>query len=159
MKPSQRTCEALHYYALLCDIVARNTTLVHCPGSLRGIHSFSGYIVQVVDRRSQQRSGDLLCPPNPLYRGARRANQIALVSIVSGRAQGFLSSIAASAMRFDLDGLDVFFPYEYMYPEQYDYMLELKRSLDAKGHCLLEMPTGEARLTAWLGCWTAACAV
>ena len=62
-------------------------------------------------------------------------------------------------MRFDLDGLDVFFPYEYMYPEQYDYMLELKRSLDAKGHCLLEMPTGEARLTAWLGCWTAACAV
>lgn len=47
-------------------------------------------------------------------------------------------------MRFDLDGLDVFFPYEFMYPEQYDYMLELKRSLDAKGHCLLEMPTGEA---------------
>lgn len=45
-------------------------------------------------------------------------------------------------MRFDLDGLDVFFPYEFMYPEQYDYMLELKRSLDAKGHCLLEMPTG-----------------
>lgn len=45
-------------------------------------------------------------------------------------------------MRFDLDGLDVFFPYEYMYPEQFDYMLELKRSLDAKGHCLLEMPTG-----------------
>lgn len=55
-------------------------------------------------------------------------------------------------MRFDLDGLDVFFPYEFMYPEQYDYMLELKRSLDAKGHCLLEMPTGEARPSAlaWL---------
>lgn len=46
-------------------------------------------------------------------------------------------------MRLDLDGLDVFFPYDFMYPEQYDYMLELKRSLDAKGHCLLEMPTGE----------------
>lgn len=45
-------------------------------------------------------------------------------------------------MRLDLDGLDVFFPYDFMYPEQYDYMLELKRSLDAKGHCLLEMPTG-----------------
>lgn len=48
-------------------------------------------------------------------------------------------------MRFDLDGLDVFFPYEFMYPEQYDYMLDLKRSLDAKGHCLLEMPTGERK--------------
>ncbi|CAM9937713.1 unnamed protein product [Ascophyllum nodosum] len=48
-------------------------------------------------------------------------------------------------MRFDLDGLDVFFPYEFMYPEQYDYMLELKRSLDAKGHCLLEMPTGTGK--------------
>lgn len=45
-------------------------------------------------------------------------------------------------MRLDLDGLDVFFPYDFMYPEQYDYMLELKRSLDAKGHCLVEMPTG-----------------
>lgn len=35
-------------------------------------------------------------------------------------------------MRFDLEGLDVFFPYDRMYPEQYNYMLELKRSLDAK---------------------------
>lgn len=49
---------------------------------------------------------------------------------------------AAGRMRLDLDGLDVFFPYDFMYPEQYDYMLELKRSLDAKGHCLVEMPTG-----------------
>jgi DNA excision repair protein ERCC-2 len=29
-----------------------------------------------------------------------------------------------------------------MYPEQYNYMLELKHALDAKGHALLEMPTG-----------------
>jgi DNA excision repair protein ERCC-2 len=29
-----------------------------------------------------------------------------------------------------------------MYKEQYDYMLELKRALDAKGSALLEMPTG-----------------
>lgn len=54
-------------------------------------------------------------------------------------------------MRLDLDGLDVFFPYDFMYPEQYDYMLELKRSLDAKGHCLLEMPTGVI--------WTMRCSV
>ena len=42
-------------------------------------------------------------------------------------------------MKFSLAGLDVFFPYEYIYPEQYKYMLELKRALDAKGHCLLEV--------------------
>lgn len=32
-----------------------------------------------------------------------------------------------------------------MYPEQYNYMLELKRALDAKGHALLEMPTGTGK--------------
>lgn len=41
-----------------------------------------------------------------------------------------------------LIGLVVYFPYDYMYPEQYNYMLELKRALDAKGSALLEMPTG-----------------
>jgi DNA excision repair protein ERCC-2 len=39
----------------------------------------------------------------------------------------------------------VYFPYEYIYPEQYSYMLELKRALDAKGHCLLEMPSGTGK--------------
>ena len=42
-------------------------------------------------------------------------------------------------MKFVLDGLTVHFPYEYIYPEQYRYMLELKRALDARGHCLLEV--------------------
>lgn len=42
-------------------------------------------------------------------------------------------------MQFSLEGLVVYFPYEYIYPEQYRYMLELKRALDAKGHCLLEV--------------------
>lgn len=45
-------------------------------------------------------------------------------------------------MRFVLDGLPVYFPYEYIYPEQFQYMLELKRALDAKGHCLLEVRGG-----------------
>jgi DNA excision repair protein ERCC-2 len=36
----------------------------------------------------------------------------------------------------------VYFPYDYIYPEQFSYMLELKRGLDAKGHILLEMPSG-----------------
>jgi hypothetical protein len=42
-------------------------------------------------------------------------------------------------MKFVLDGLTVYFPYEFIYPEQYRYMLELKRALDAQGHCLLEV--------------------
>jgi DNA excision repair protein ERCC-2 len=42
-------------------------------------------------------------------------------------------------MKFTLEGLTVYFPYEFIYPEQYKYMLELKRSLDAGGHCLLEV--------------------
>ena len=42
-------------------------------------------------------------------------------------------------MKFILDGLPVYFPYEFLYPEQYQYMLELKRALDARGHCLLEV--------------------
>ena len=45
-------------------------------------------------------------------------------------------------MRFNLDGLEVFFPYERVYLEQYQYMKALKLSLDARGHALLEMPTG-----------------
>ena len=35
-------------------------------------------------------------------------------------------------MIFNLDGLRVYFPYDFIYPEQYKYMLELKRGLDAK---------------------------
>lgn len=44
-----------------------------------------------------------------------------------------------------MDGLLVYFPYEYIYPEQYAYMKELKRTLDAKGHCMLEMPSGTGK--------------
>ena len=34
--------------------------------------------------------------------------------------------------RLSVDGLPVVFPYDYIYPEQYAYMVELKRTLDAK---------------------------
>lgn len=36
-------------------------------------------------------------------------------------------------MKFWIDDVEVFFPYTYIYPEQYRYMLHLKRALDAKG--------------------------
>ncbi|RKP07597.1 hypothetical protein THASP1DRAFT_30592 [Thamnocephalis sphaerospora] len=53
-------------------------------------------------------------------------------------------------MKFDLDGLPVYFPYDYIYPEQFAYMSDLKRALDAKGHCLLEMPSGTGKTVSLL---------
>ncbi|XP_013421335.1 general transcription and DNA repair factor IIH helicase subunit XPD-like [Lingula anatina] len=53
-------------------------------------------------------------------------------------------------MKLNIDGLLVYFPYDYIYPEQYSYMLELKRSLDAKGHCVLEMPCGTGKTVSLL---------
>lgn len=37
-----------------------------------------------------------------------------------------------STIRFNIDEVTVYFPYDYIYPEQYSYMVELKRILDAK---------------------------
>ena len=54
-------------------------------------------------------------------------------------------SISQSTMKFDLDGLTVYFPYNRIYLEQYQYMRSLKQTLDAGGHCLLEMATGTGK--------------
>nr|WCZ58534.1 general transcription and DNA repair factor IIH helicase subunit [Andalucia godoyi] len=48
-------------------------------------------------------------------------------------------------MRFHIEEVEVLFPYEYIYPEQYRYMVELKRALDAHGHGVLEMPSGTGK--------------
>uniref|UniRef100_A0AAV1TXH6 DNA 5'-3' helicase n=1 Tax=Peronospora matthiolae TaxID=2874970 RepID=A0AAV1TXH6_9STRA len=53
-------------------------------------------------------------------------------------------------MKIDIEGLEVVFPYERMYPEQLQYMRELKRALDAQGHCMLEMPTGTGKTVSLL---------
>jgi len=53
-------------------------------------------------------------------------------------------------MKINVEGLLVYFPYDYIYPEQFSYMLELKRALDAKGHCLLEMPSGTGKTVSLL---------
>lgn len=57
---------------------------------------------------------------------------------------GVLTSFSLG-MELDVDGLSVIFPYDFIYPEQYDYMCDLKRILDAKGHGLLEMPSGTGK--------------
>ena len=48
-------------------------------------------------------------------------------------------------MDFNLEGLRVFFPYPQIYPEQLAMMTEFKRSLDARGHGAIEMPTGTGK--------------
>ncbi|ESP02287.1 hypothetical protein LOTGIDRAFT_238022 [Lottia gigantea] len=53
-------------------------------------------------------------------------------------------------MKLNIDGLLVYFPYDYIYPEQYLYMLELKKSIDAQGHCVLEMPSGTGKTVSLL---------
>ncbi|CAI4230644.1 unnamed protein product [Auanema sp. JU1783] len=53
-------------------------------------------------------------------------------------------------MRIDIDGLEVLFPYEFIYPEQLMYMQEIKKSLDAQGHGLLEMPSGTGKTVSLL---------
>nr|XP_008541820.1 PREDICTED: TFIIH basal transcription factor complex helicase XPD subunit [Equus przewalskii] len=57
---------------------------------------------------------------------------------------------ASGAMKLNVDGLLVYFPYDYIYPEQFSYMLELKRTLDAKGHGVLEMPSGTGKTVSLL---------
>ncbi|CAG8544274.1 23151_t:CDS:10 [Rhizophagus irregularis] len=53
-------------------------------------------------------------------------------------------------MRFTIDGLPVYFPYDKIYPEQYAYMSDLKKALDAEGHCVLEMPSGTGKTVSLL---------
>ncbi|KAL8323144.1 hypothetical protein RB593_004885 [Gaeumannomyces tritici] len=48
-------------------------------------------------------------------------------------------------MLFYIDDLPVIFPYPRIYPEQYAYMCDLKRTLDAGGNCVLEMPSGTGK--------------
>ncbi|WFD30076.1 DNA helicase [Malassezia sp. CBS 17886] len=53
-------------------------------------------------------------------------------------------------MKFYIDDLPVLFPYPKIYPEQYAYMCDLKRTLDVKGHCVLEMPSGTGKTVSLL---------
>jgi DNA excision repair protein ERCC-2 len=53
-------------------------------------------------------------------------------------------------MKFLIENLVVYWPYDRVYPEQYQYMTKLKQTLDAKGNCLLEMPTGTGKTVSLL---------
>jgi DNA excision repair protein ERCC-2 len=53
-------------------------------------------------------------------------------------------------MKFFIEDLPILFPYPRIYPEQYAYMCDLKRTLDAGGHCVLEMPSGTGKTVSLL---------
>ncbi|CUM63243.1 uncharacterized protein PRCAT00000814001 [Priceomyces carsonii] len=48
-------------------------------------------------------------------------------------------------MKFFIDDLPVLFPYARIYPEQYAYMCDIKKTLDVGGNCILEMPSGTGK--------------
>ncbi|KAK0635096.1 hypothetical protein B0T17DRAFT_482218 [Bombardia bombarda] len=48
-------------------------------------------------------------------------------------------------MEFNIDDLPILFPYPRIYPEQYAYMVDLKKTLDAGGNAVLEMPSGTGK--------------
>ncbi|CCK71246.1 TFIIH/NER complex ATP-dependent 5'-3' DNA helicase subunit RAD3 KNAG_0G01890 [Huiozyma naganishii CBS 8797] len=53
-------------------------------------------------------------------------------------------------MKFFIDDLPVLFPYPKIYPEQYHYMCDIKRTLDAGGNSILEMPSGTGKTVSLL---------
>jgi DNA excision repair protein ERCC-2 len=55
------------------------------------------------------------------------------------------SGEATLAMRFFIDELLVLFPYDFIYPEQLEYMRSFKEGLDRRGHLVLEMPSGTGK--------------
>ncbi|CAI5760119.1 unnamed protein product [Candida verbasci] len=48
-------------------------------------------------------------------------------------------------MKFYIDDLPILFPYPRIYPEQYAYMSDIKKTLDVGGNCILEMPSGTGK--------------
>ncbi|CCF56554.1 hypothetical protein KAFR_0B02570 [Kazachstania africana CBS 2517] len=53
-------------------------------------------------------------------------------------------------MKFFIDDLPVLFPYPKIYPEQYQYMCDIKKTLDAGGNSILEMPSGTGKTVSLL---------
>lgn len=49
-----------------------------------------------------------------------------------------------------IDDLPVFFPYPKIYPEQYAYMCDIKKTLDTGGNSILEMPSGTGKTVSLL---------
>lgn len=53
-------------------------------------------------------------------------------------------------MEFFIDDLPILFPYPKIYPEQYQYMCDVKHTLDIGGTSILEMPSGTGKTVSLL---------
>lgn len=65
----------------------------------------------------------------------------------------FIFFLCSFFFRFLIEDLTVYFPYEFIYPEQYQYMAYLKQALDggeAERQVCLEMPTGTGKTVSLL---------
>ncbi|CAL8086325.1 unnamed protein product [Calicophoron daubneyi] len=91
-----------------------------------------------------------LCKEMALLYGTKSSTCSPFSTVGSRTDEVSLSCFIYVRLRINIDGLLVYFPYEYIYPEQYHYMIELKRTLDAKGHGVLEMPSGTGKTVSLL---------
>ena len=63
----------------------------------------------------------------------------------SAGERSVLKNPANGGMVFKVDGMEVVWPYRYVYPEQYEYMVDLKKTLDVGGAGYLQMPSGTGK--------------
>ncbi len=62
----------------------------------------------------------------------------------------FIDAYGSASLTPPCSDLPVLFPYPRIYPEQYEYMCAIKKTLDAGGHCVLEMPSGTGKTVSLL---------
>lgn len=55
-------------------------------------------------------------------------------------------------MKFQIDGIPIYFPYAEIYPEQLRYIKSLLKNIQNPGHILIEMPSGTGKTVALLSC-------
>ncbi|CDJ36075.1 protein arginine n-methyltransferase, putative [Eimeria mitis] len=64
------------------------------------------------------------------------------------------NSSSSKMVVFDLEGVRVYFPYDFIYPEQFAYIRAVKRTVQMQGHAVLEMPTGTGKTAAMMSILT-----
>lgn len=55
-------------------------------------------------------------------------------------------------MLFEIEDIPIYFPYDYIYPEQITYIKSLLVSIRKPGHILIEMPSGAGKTISLLSC-------
>lgn len=95
------------------------------------------------------------CHRSPKREKRTRAAVFAAFDSPASRQDEVLHRVSPVCIRWDVctdlhSDLPILFPYPRIYPEQYAYMCDLKKTLDAGGHCVLEMPSGTGKTVSLL---------